>query len=81
MREQSKVHDRISVHGVLLDNIENQLRSMVQFEDGEKVEFKTWRSFNTADPLDVVIQFDEELPMMIASGSSETTWEDRFEHG
>ena len=69
------------MHGVLLDNIENQLRSTVQFVDGERIEFKTWRLFNTGDPLDVVINPDEELPLMIASGSSETAWEDRFEHG
>jgi len=52
----------------------------VQLED-DNIVFKTWRSFNTADPLDAVIKFDEEIPLRIASGSADTLWEDRFEHG
>ena len=82
LRGQSQVHDRISVHGVLLDNIDDHLRSLVQLDDAEKkVRFTTWRPFDTNDALDWVIKLDEIIPISIASGSADTEWSERIDHG
>jgi hypothetical protein len=67
---------------VLLDNIDDHLRSLVQLDDAEKkVRFTTWRPFDTNDALDWVIELDEIIPISIASGSADTKWSERFDHG
>ena len=69
LREQSSVHDRISVRGVLLENKEEHLRNFVHLDAFDnKVKFTTWRPFDTGDPLDTLITLDGPLPLSIASG-------------
>ena len=82
LRRQSKVLDRISVHGVLLENKTNQLRNMLVLNDNlNRIQFTTWRAFDTKDPLDTLLRLDSEVPFSIASGSKNTTWEERTNHG
>lgn len=69
LREQSSVHDRISVRGVLLENKEEHLRNFVHLDDHDnRVKFTTWRPFDTGDPLDTLVLLDEPLPLAVASG-------------
>ena len=76
LREQSIVHDRISVHGVLLDNKVQHLRNFVHLDDHDnRVKFTTWRPFSTGDPLDRVVKLDDELEFGIAFGQKGVEWE------
>ena len=82
LREQSTVYDRISVKGILLENKVNQLRNFVHLDDyDDLVKFTTWRAFDTADPLDTLVKLDAALPLSIASGQKDTTWEQRTDFG
>lgn len=76
------MQDRISVHGVLLDNKVNHLRNFVHLDDYQnRVFFTTWRSFDTEDPLDAVLAFDTVMPFSIASGKTDSDWDSRTDHG
>ena len=82
LREKSKVYDRISVHGVLLENKENQMRNYLKLDDHQnRVTFTTWRAFDTKDPLDQKLAFDSKMPFSIASGKVGTPWEEKTSHG
>lgn len=82
LRGQSKVFDRISVHGVLLEDKKNQMRNFVHLDDyTDRVRFTTWRAFGTKDPLDQVLALNSKMPISLAAGKSGTSWEEKTFHG
>ena len=76
LREQSLVHDRISVNGILLEHSENSLRNYVHLDDFDNlVKFTTWRPFNTNGALNATIKLGSALTISFASGTIDTSWE------
>ena len=74
----------MTLNGVLLDTPDDHLRNVVQpVNPWGRVKFTTRRVFDTMDPLDKVLKYDEAISLSIASGDlgDDRPWPNRFEHG